>query len=496
MLIIGNLEISWFAVFTSLACFIGVCIACLLRYFQRRNVNDIFTCVSFGIPLGLIFGRIFYIIFGRSNLTGLGQYLNLTNGGFGLYGVFLGVFLAAVIAVRFFDADNLGSLLDCLAVGGAFAVTVGRFATGFTPAEIGYEVDFSLFAVYDSEQGIYNLAIYQLDGIYETFIFLISIWFFVRCIRNADREIIAGKTAMLMLALHGTNQVVMDSMRADPLKLSLNEFIKISQIIGILCCVAVLVYLIIVTARKSGFSRFHWASLPLIVVAVILGVFGEYRVGSSNYISNHLIMFAGMVILDWLTIEFSLKSVELADDASDEDESDEDESYEDEEEPAEGQESQEVSAPTVAEPVEKPAPKKAAPVISAAAQPAKPTPAPKTNAPSPTPKASSGVQAAPIQKKAAVVSGSSAHSMIKTIPVISVDAPATSPATASKKKAAAPAKTVSAKKQVSAVPKVVSVKSSNPSPAGKTTEKTDAKPMGQQELNMNLIISELDKIDN
>ncbi|MBQ1441914.1 MAG: hypothetical protein IIZ08_08360, partial [Clostridia bacterium] len=41
-------------------------------------------------------------------------------------------------------------------------------------------------------------------------------------------------------------------------------------------------------------------------------VFGEYRVGSSNYISNHLIMFSGMVLLDWLSLEFALRSVEIS----------------------------------------------------------------------------------------------------------------------------------------------------------------------------------------
>ena len=69
MLIIGSLEISWFAVFTAFACIIGVCIACLLRHFQHKYISDIFTCVTFGIPLGLLFGRILYIVFSGSSLT-------------------------------------------------------------------------------------------------------------------------------------------------------------------------------------------------------------------------------------------------------------------------------------------------------------------------------------------------------------------------------------------------------------------------------------------
>ena len=308
MLIIGNIEISWFAVFTSVACFIGLLIACLLRAAQRKDIGDVFVCTTFGVPLGLLFGRILYILFSGSSLSGW-QLINITNGGYGLYGVILGVFLGAVIAKIFYKADGLGQMLDCLAVGGSLAIAIGRFATCFTSSEIGYEVRFKAFAVYDSEQNLYNLAVYKLDGIYELSVFGVCLWFFIHCKAKTDSRLSSGKTCMLMLALHGTNEVVMESMRADPLKLGLNEFIKISQILGITCCVVILVAFMIISARLNGFGKFHIISIPLILVAIVLGVFGEYRVGSSNYISNHLIMFAGMVLLNWLTIEFALQSV-------------------------------------------------------------------------------------------------------------------------------------------------------------------------------------------
>lgn len=454
MLIIGNLQISWFAVFTAAACFVGVCIACLLRFLQHKEINDIFTSVAFGVPLGLLCGRILYIIFGRSNLSGFGQYINLTNGGYGLYGVFLGVVLAVLVAVRVFDADGFGSLLDCIAIGGAFAITVGRFATGFTPAEIGYEVDFKLFAVYDKEQGIYNLAIYQLDGVYEGVIFLICLWFFLYCIRNANREWIAGKTALLMLALHGTNQVVMDSMRADPLKLGMNEFIKISQIIGILCCVAVLVFFLVVTARRNGFGKFHWLSLPLIVVAIILGVFGEYRVGSSNYISNHLIMFAGMVILDWLVIEFALKAVGTKENI-----------IPATEKAPEPIKAEAVSASKAAVRTEKPAP----------VLPENNAPEVKTDAP-----VIPAVQKNNRQNSATKAPNRS--NKLKSIPVISVDAvPSSKPAATPKAPDVAPstAKTVSAHTRA----------------AKQTAQPKANKPLGEQELNMDKVLSELEKIE-
>ena len=489
MLIIGNLEISWFAVFTAVACFIGVCIACLLRFVQRKDINDIFTCVAFGIPLGLVFGRILYIIFSGSGLTGLGQYLNLTNGGFGLYGVFFGVFLGALIAVRYFYADGLGSLLDCLSIGGAFAITVGRFATGFTPAEIGYEVDFKLFAVFDKEQGIYNLAVYQLDGLYEAIVFCICLWFFIHCKRNGDKNTIYGKTALLMLALHGTNQVVMDSMRADPLKLGLNEFIKISQIIGIVCCVAVLVTLIILTAKRYGFSKFHWVSLPLIVVSIILGVFGEYRVGSSNYISNHLIMFAGMVILDWLTIEYALKSAgfneEFSREALKETAPLADNDALDDETPEDENEAQAISSPAKKQDEDSvTSPKNDATAIESEKS-------------SPVSKDNSNKNLSYVQPSVSTAKSETKYAKLKTIPVVSVDAQpirqeATKTDTAPKTASVQPAKNPAAQNP----PKDVSVLTSQKPAADQTHVETANKPLGEQELNMEKIILELDKIDS
>ena len=310
MLVYGTIKISWFAVFTSAACLIGMVLACILRKAQKKMVSDIFITVVFSVPLGLFFGRLIYAIFPPGDgFLSFAEFADVNIGGYGLYGVIFGGILAAFIACKAFHAEGVGSLLDCLAVGGALAITIGRFATCFTGAETGYDVKFRVFTVYDSEQDIYNLAVYQLDGIYEAIIFVICFCFFIFCLNNKKSRGTDGKTAMLMLALHGTNQVVMDSMRADALMLSFNRFIKISQIIGILCCVAVLVYLIVIDTKKTGFKKTHSATIMLIIIAIILGVFGEYRVGSANYIRNHLIMFAGMILLDFLTLSYTVKSV-------------------------------------------------------------------------------------------------------------------------------------------------------------------------------------------
>ena len=309
MLIYNGILISWFAVFVTAACFAGIVVSCILRLVQKKSVSDIFIVTMLAVPLGLLFGRVLYCLFSNDLLTGFSEYLNLTNGGFGLFGVMLGVFIAVVLACRFFGCGHTGEMLDCIVPGGTLAIAIGRFATRFTSSEIGYPVNFKLFTVYDVKENVYNLAIFDLDGIFEMIIFLIALFtfFYTRRIRNCH-----GVTSLVMLALHGTNQVVMDSMRADPLMLGINNFIKISQIIGILCCISVLVYFMVITAKKDSFSRFHMISIPIILISIVFGVLGEYRVGSTNYISKHLLMLFGMLLLDWLTLTYAFKSVALA----------------------------------------------------------------------------------------------------------------------------------------------------------------------------------------
>lgn len=303
-LIYGSLSISWFAVFVTIGCFAGFAIACVLRKIQQKPVSDVFIAVTFAVPFALIFARIQYCVFSGDNFNNLFEMLNVSNGGYGLYGAILGVVAAVFVANALFKTDGIGSLMDCVALGGAFAVTVGRFATGFTGSEIGYEVGFKVFAVYDADENLYNLAVYMLDGIVEAVVFAACLFFFIISLKGANKEIAGGKTALLVFALHGTNQVVMDSMRADALKLGANDFIKVSQILGILSCMAVIVYFMVLSVKKNSFKKYHAVSIVIILVCIVLGILSEYRVGNGNYITKHLLMFVCMVVLAALTMRF------------------------------------------------------------------------------------------------------------------------------------------------------------------------------------------------
>lgn len=308
--------VSWFGVFVAIGIFAGIAVAVMLRGRQKKAfadkrifLSDIYICTAISMPLALVGARLFYGVFSFSEFDSPIGLLRFSAGGYGLYGAFLGVLAGAWLTVKQFGVYSLGTLLDCLAVGGALTIAVGRFATVFTGSELGYEVGFRFMTVYDAMQSSYTFAVYQLDGVLETVIFFVSLWFFHYCMTRGKRERIGGKTAMVMLALHGAGQVLCDSMRADALKFPLNEFIKVSQIVGIVCCLAVLVCFFVLSVRRIGWKVRHFVILPLIPLLVALGVFGEYRVGSGNYISNHLIMLGGMLGLSVIAICLGLDTV-------------------------------------------------------------------------------------------------------------------------------------------------------------------------------------------
>lgn len=308
--IFDNFYISWFALFVTIGCIAGTVVACLLRHRQGKYISDIFICVTFGVPLGLFFARLFYCVFSLTEFNSFGQVIALTNGGYGLYGGILGVFLSAVIAVKLFDSiDDLGGLLDCLATGGALAITVGRFATCFTGSELGYEVNFSFMTVYDPVQDLNTFAVYWLDGLLEAAIFITCYEFFQFCLQQGRDKPVGGKTALVMLALHGANQVLCDSMRADALKLGLNEFIKIAQILGIVSCIVILVYFIVLSIRSSKLGLLHIMSFIIMLQCIAFGVLAEYRVGNGNYISKHLMMLWAMILLCVMVVHYAKLTV-------------------------------------------------------------------------------------------------------------------------------------------------------------------------------------------
>ncbi len=310
--IIGqNFVVSWFAIFCFLGCLAGLLMACILRKTQKQQVSDVFIVVTFAVPLGLILSRLFYCLF-VGNISSTHQIFRFTDGGYGLYGAIFGVFLAAVLTGIVFRMRGLGKLFDCLAVGGALAIAVGRFATYFSGAEIGYEVPFKTLTVYKITDKIHLLAVYWLDGGYETVIWLVCLLFYCIIRKKGKNKSVDGVTALLMLALHGTNAVVMESLRSDALTFGPNQVFKISQLLGAACYVVITSAFIVKTAKNEGGRLIHKILVLVMLLCMVAAGIAEWRVGKNNYVFLHVLILTCMIVLDTITVYFSWKAVAAA----------------------------------------------------------------------------------------------------------------------------------------------------------------------------------------
>lgn len=303
-LIYNSLSLDWFGVIVAAACLIGLCAACVLRKLQKGSVNEILTVFCLSVPFAIIMGRMQYCLSKMEiDQVGLGYFFTgMRDGGYGLYGAMFGILIAMLISAKICGA-SFGEIADCVSVSGAGIITAGRFATRFTSAEQGFPMATAgALTQLNEADGSNCLSVYIFDGTVEAVIFVLCLCIFMRSYVPKLQRYSSGAVAMVFIMLHGLNQVVMDSLRTDALALFDNEFVKSSQIIGILSWLAVISVLIYRSVKKHTFKAWHLLIIASFVALIIIAVTKEYRVGSSNYVSAHIDMGICMAIMAVLSM--------------------------------------------------------------------------------------------------------------------------------------------------------------------------------------------------
>lgn len=297
-LIYEGLSLDWFGVMVAAACLVGLCVTCLLRKFQKGSVNEILTVFCIGAPLALILSRLQYCLL-RSDVGISYIFKGMHQGGYGLYGAMLGILAAIGITALLFKV-SFSELTDCVAAAGAGIIAVGRFATRFTMDDLGFEIAPNVFTV--EEAGLTRLAVFYLDGIVESVIFVlcIGLFFFSYCRKNSTFT--KGNVALIFLMLHGLSQVVMDSLRTTTHCLFNNDFVKASQIIGIVSWLVIIIMFVCRLVKKQLFRKEFWGIFAVFAVLIVVSIRMEYRVGAGNYISAHMVMGICMVIMAVLSL--------------------------------------------------------------------------------------------------------------------------------------------------------------------------------------------------
>lgn len=262
--IIGDTFVYWSSIVLTLAAATAICI--FLAAYLGKSGNGVGAALLIPIALiaSLALGRLVHWYSRSDSYAGLEAAMtDFTSGGYALIGVFAGCFLAALLLRFLFIVRDLPELLDCMSLGGAAGIAVGRLACFFNASDRGQILENIqtlpwAYPVTNAVSGAieYRLATFLLQAMATGGIFVILLLVFV--IGHGTKKMKHGNVALLFLLLYGVSQAVLDSTRYDSLFLRSNGFVSIVQILSAaaIVLVAVIFSVRMVKVRKLRFWQF------------------------------------------------------------------------------------------------------------------------------------------------------------------------------------------------------------------------------------------------
>ncbi len=245
----------------------GLCLAAAVlagAYWLRRRAagrgyapGTTSVFVLWALVLSLVFSRLLYCLLRWEQIAydwdglfrGYAVLLQTQAGGFTLYGAFLGIPLAALIAARH-ARQPFAALMDWAAPVCALVLALGRGAEILGGGGFGAEVmpDALMFfpvAVYNDWLGAWNYAVFMAEAAAA----LIILSVLLRLERKPHRT---GDLALYFLLYYGASQLVLERFRRDDFLAW--GFVLVAQVICVACLVSVAL-VAVVRSLKTGNGR-------------------------------------------------------------------------------------------------------------------------------------------------------------------------------------------------------------------------------------------------
>lgn len=264
--IYGETFVYWSSIVLTLAAVTAICF--FLAFYLGKSGNAVGAAVLVPLALvaSLVLGRLVHW-YSRGDsydsfeaaMTGYGS------GGYALVGVIAGCVAAALLLRLLYIVRNLPELLDCMALGGAAGIAVGRLASFFNGSDRGQILESvrELPWVYPVTNAVsgeleYRLATFLLQSMAAAAIFAVLALVFL--IGHGRKKLRDGDVALLFLLFYGAAQAVLDSTRYDSLFLRSNGFVSIVQILS---AAAVVLVAVVFSARMVKARRLRFWQLIL-----------------------------------------------------------------------------------------------------------------------------------------------------------------------------------------------------------------------------------------
>lgn len=252
---IGNFTIAWYALIITF----GVICAIAYAYFRAKKINvtsdDIMDYALFVVPIGVLGGRLYYVLTSLEKYHSFKDVINIRNGGIAIYGGILAGALAMFLVSKAKKISFL-AFADCAMPGIILAQSIGRWGNFMNGEAFGAETDvFCRMGLLNHWTG------YELTYVHPTFLYE-SLWNllgFILINVFYKHKKYDGQIVLMLFAWYGFGRMLIEGLRQDSLYSTIFGItFRTSQVLAgffFISATATLIYLFFKKFTKPQFIK-------------------------------------------------------------------------------------------------------------------------------------------------------------------------------------------------------------------------------------------------
>ena len=240
---IFGFDIMWYGIIITAAMVVGFFVALKNAKFEKIKTDDVLDLAIFLIIFSMIGARLYYVLMKLEDYHSFLDVINVRNGGLAIYGgVIAGAITIFVIAKV--KKINPAKMLDMVAPGVMIGQAIGRWGNFMNAEAHGVEtkLPWRMGIMY---AGSTVTKYYHPTFLYESLWNLLG---FILIMAFYKKKKFNGQIVLSYITWYGFGRFFIEGLRTDSLyfmKSVFGETIRVSQVVGALCFIFGIVFLII-----------------------------------------------------------------------------------------------------------------------------------------------------------------------------------------------------------------------------------------------------------
>ncbi|MFA5675672.1 MAG: prolipoprotein diacylglyceryl transferase [Christensenellales bacterium] len=242
-------NVYWYGVIIAAAVLVAVTLGTIESKRRGYRSEMVLDFMLLAIPLGILFARLYYVVFSDIAYNSIIDVIAIWNGGLAIYGAVIGGSIAAVIFSKWRKVP-LGELFDIAAPSIIIAQAIGRWGNFVNQEAHGVLItsqNWQWFPAGVNIGGQWFMATFFYESVWNLIIFAV-----LMLIRKKMK--VRGGVFALYVALYGFGRFFIEALRTD--SLFVGEF-RVSQLLSAALVVAGILYIVLMSRKKKEWPAYE-----------------------------------------------------------------------------------------------------------------------------------------------------------------------------------------------------------------------------------------------